>query len=178
MNETALLEKIEALEKEVTRLSRHTDAVEIQNLMSRYIFYMENGKIGEVWDDLWTHTNEDVRVEIMDSGAYRGQSHVKRVWDTMARRVDVNGNPVTPSQAGQLSNTNTDRAFLLLMLTISSPMIEVSEDGTHAWGQWHIFGPHTNRVFDRRPKPRRIPPSGSQASTTMSLSRKMGSGRF
>lgn len=49
MNETALLEKIEALEKEVTRLSRHTDAVEIQNLMSRYIFYMENGKIGEVW---------------------------------------------------------------------------------------------------------------------------------
>lgn len=114
----------------------------------------------------------------MDSGAYRGQSHVKRVWDTMARRVDVNGNPVTPSQAGQLSNTNTDRAFLLLMLTISSPMIEVSEDGTHAWGQWHIFGPHTNRVFDRRPKPRRIPPSGSQASTTMSLSRKMGSGRF
>ena len=25
--------------------------------------------------------------EIVDSGAYRGQEHVKRVWDTMARRV-------------------------------------------------------------------------------------------
>ena len=26
-------------------------------------------------------------------------------------------------------------------------MIEISENGTHAWGQWNIFGPHTNRVF-------------------------------
>ena len=45
MDEKTLLAKIDALEKEVTRLSRHTDAVEVQNLMSRYIFYMENGKI-------------------------------------------------------------------------------------------------------------------------------------
>ncbi len=148
MDEKSLLAKIEALEKEVTRLSRHTDAVEVQNLMSRYIFYMENGKIAEVWDDLWSHTNPDVRVEIMDSGAYLGQEHVKRVWYTMGRRMDSAGNMVTASSAGQMSNTNTDRAFLLLMLTISSPMIEISEDGTHAWGQWHIFGPHTNRVFD------------------------------
>jgi hypothetical protein len=147
MDEKALLERLDKLEKEVKRLSYAADTVDIQNLMSRYIFYMENGRIGEVWDDLWTHTNPDVRVEIMDSGAYLGQEHVKRVWDTMARRVDVNGNPVSAA-AGQMSNTNTDRAFLLLMLTISSPMIEVSEDGTHAWGQWHIFGPHTNRVFD------------------------------
>ncbi len=147
MDEKALLQRIDALEKEVKRLSYAADATEVQNLMSRYIFYMENGWIGEVWDDLWTHTNPDVRVEIMDSGAYLGQEHVKRVWDTMARRVDVNGNPVQPG-AAQMSNTNTDRAALLLMLTISSPLIEISEDGTHAWGQWHIFGPHTNRVFD------------------------------
>ena len=139
MDEKALLAKIDALEKEVTRLSRHTDAVEVQNLMSRYIFYMENGKIADVWDDLWTHTNEDVRVE--------------RVWYTMGRRMDKHGNMIdTTPKVGEMSNTNTDRAFLLLMLTISSPMIEISEDGTHAWGQWHIFGPHTNRVFDPESK--------------------------
>lgn len=153
MDEKVLLAQIEALQKEVTRLSRHTDAVEVQNLMSRYIFYMENGKIAEVWDDLWTHTNEDVRVEIMDSGAYKGQEHVKRVWYTMGRRMDIHGNLIdTSPKVGDMSNTNTDRAFLLLMLTISSPMIEISEDGTHAWGQWHIFGPHTNRVFDPESK--------------------------
>ncbi len=153
MDEKALLAKIEALEKEVARLSKHTDAVEVQNLMSRYIFYMENGKIAEVWDDLWSHTNPDVRVEIMDSGAYLGQEHVKRVWYTMGRRMDKHGNLIdTTPKAGEMSNTNTDRAFLLLMLTISSPMIEISEDGTHAWGQWHIFGPHTNRVFDPETK--------------------------
>ena len=153
MDEKALIAKIEALEKEVARLSKHTDAVEVQNLMSRYIFYMENGKIAEVWDDLWSHTNPDVRVEIMDSGAYLGQEHVKRVWYTMGRRMDKHGNMIdTTPKVGEMSNTNTDRAFLLLMLTISSPMIEISEDGNHAWGQWHIFGPHTNRVFDPETK--------------------------
>ena len=35
MDEKALLAKIDALERELTRLSRHTDAVEVQNLMSR-----------------------------------------------------------------------------------------------------------------------------------------------
>ena len=137
MDEKALLAKIEALEKEVARLSKHTDAVEVQNLMSRYIFYMENGKIAEVWDDLWSHTNPDVRVEIMDSGAYLGQEHVKRVWYTMGRRMDKHGNMIdTTPKVGEMSNTNTDRAFLLLMLTISSPMIEISEDGKFARGTW------------------------------------------
>ena len=91
--------------------------------------------------------------EIMDSGAYLGQEHVKRVWYTMGRRMDKHGNMIdTSPKVGEMSNTNTDRAFLLLMLTISSPLIEISEDGTHAWGQWHIFGPHTNRVFDPETK--------------------------
>lgn len=153
MNEQAMMERLEALEKEVRRLQYAADTVDVQNLMSRYIFYMENGKIADVWDDLWSHTNEDVRVEIMDSGAYLGQEHVKRVWYTMSRRMDKHGNMIdTSPKVGEMSNTNTDRAFLLLMLTISSPLIEISEDGTHAWGQWHIFGPHTNRVFDPETK--------------------------
>ena len=147
MEEKTLLERLAAVEKELARQSYAADAVEIQNLMSRYVFYLENGKIAEVWDDLYAHEDPDVRVEIMDSGAYKGTEHVKRVWYTMGRRVDTEGNPVGKLPAG-VSNTNTDRAALLLMLTISTPLIEVSEDGTHAWGQWHIFGPHTNRVFD------------------------------
>ena len=142
-----ILRKLEDVEKELKRQSFAADAVEIQNLMSRYIFYLENGKIGEVWDDLFVHDHPELRVEIMDSGAYNGPEHVKRVWETMSCRVDTDGNPVGKS-AGRVANTNTDRAALLLMLTISTPLIEVSEDGTRAWGQWHIFGPHTNRVFD------------------------------
>lgn len=147
MDEKALMAEIEILKEEVKRLGYAADTVDIQNLMSRYIFYLENGKIGEVWDDLFTHTNEDVRVEIMDSGAYLGQEHCRRVFYTMSGRVDKEGNPAGKRTA-ELSNTNTDRAALLLTLTISTPMIEVSEDGNHAWGQWHLFGPHTNRVFD------------------------------
>ena len=147
MDEKALLAEIDALKKEVKRLGYAADAVDVQNLMSRYIFYMERGNIGGVWDDLFTHTDEDVRMEIMDSGAYLGQEHCKRAWETMAGRVDLDGKPADKRAAG-MANSNTDRAALLLTLTISTPMIEVAEDGMRAWGQWHIFGPHTNRVFD------------------------------
>ena len=147
MNEKELLARIEALEKQVKRQQYAVDAVEIQNVMSRYIFNLENELIAEVWDDLFTHEDPDVSMEIMDAGGYIGAEHVKRAYYTMARKVDKEGNPA-PKEAAGMSNTNTDRAALLLMLTISTPMIEVSEDGKHAWGQWHLFGPHTNRVFD------------------------------
>lgn len=147
MGNEELLARIEALEKEVKRQSYYKDIVEVQMLQARYIYYMENGKIGEVWDDLFVHDHPECRLEIMDSGAYVGTEHVKRAWYTMAGRVDMDGNPVQ-KKSGEMSNTNRDRAFLLLMLTISSPYVTVSEDGTRAWGQWHIFGPHTNRVFD------------------------------
>lgn len=147
MNSNELLARIEKLEKEVQRQVYAADAVEIQNLMARYIFYLENGWISRVWDDLFAHDDPDLRVEIMDSGAYRGPEHVKRLWETMGGKVDSAGRPVAERPA-PMSNTNTDRASLLLMLTISTPLIEVSEDRQHAWGQWHLFGPHTNRVFD------------------------------
>ena len=50
MNEQAMMERLEALEKEVGRLQYAADTADVQNLMSRYIFYMENGKIADVWD--------------------------------------------------------------------------------------------------------------------------------
>lgn len=146
MNTEELARKIEALEKKVEFQSHYIDMQEIQMLQSRYIYYLENGKISNVWDDLFSHTNPDVRLEIMDSGAYIGQEHVKRALYTMAGKLDRDGKPA--EKAAELANTNTDRAALFLMLTISSPYIAVDKAGEHAWGQWHIFGPHTNKVFD------------------------------
>lgn len=147
MDEKDLLARIEALEKQVKRQSYYSDMQEIAQLMARYVFYLENGNIAGVWDDLYAHSDPDVRVEVMDSGAYAGQEHVKRVWYTMAGRVDKSGNPVEGKNA-EMSNTFAANSQLLLMLTIATPLIEVSEDGTQAWGQWHIFGPHSNYVFD------------------------------
>lgn len=147
MDNRGLIDRIEALEKEVRRQSYYCDMQEIAQLMARYVFYLENGNIAGVWDDLYAHKDPDVRVEIMDSGAYMGQEHVKRVWYTMAGRWDKAGNPVSENKS-EMSNTFAANSQLLLMLTISTPLIEVAEDGKHAWGQWHLFGPHSNYVFD------------------------------
>lgn len=157
MTNEELLKKIEALESQVTELQKevkvqsyYTDMMEIQQLMGRYIYILEKGGMAQVWDDLFVHDDERVRVEIGDSGAYNGIEHVRRVFYTMGGRVDMDGNPVDQEAArkGKMSNTNTDRAALLLMLTISTPCIVVDPDGKHARGHWHLFGPHTNRVFD------------------------------
>lgn len=145
--EKELEERISELEAEVHRQSYYADMVAIQNLQSRYIFYMENGNISGVWDDLYSHTNPDVRVEIMDSGAYIGQEHVKRVWYTMGKKMDKSGKMVDPI-LNEMSNTNSRDANMLLTLLLMTPLIEVSDDRTQAWGQWHLFGPHTNKVWD------------------------------
>lgn len=147
MDNQELLKRIEILEKEVKRQSYFTDMQEIQMLHARYIYYLENGKIAEVWDELFAHDDPDVRMEIMDAGAYIGPEHVKRAWYTMARKVDMDGNPVSASES-RMSNTNIPMANLFLMLTISTPLVVVEKDGKNAYGQWHLFGPHTNRVFD------------------------------
>lgn len=146
MENAELLKRIEELEAKVKQQSYYIDMQAIQQLMGRYIFYLEMGYIARIWDDLFSHTDPDVRVEIMDSGAYVGQEHVKRVWYTMAGLLDKDGNPVEKKQ--EVSNTYSMNPQLLLMLTISTPLIEVYDDGKHAWGQWHLFGPHTNFVWD------------------------------
>jgi hypothetical protein len=147
MDNLELMAKIKSLEKEVKRQSYFIDMQEIQMLQARYIYYLENGNIAEIWDDLFVHDDPEVRMEIMDSGAYIGPEHVKRAWYTMARRVDMDGNPVS-ADGPRMANTNTPNAMLFLMLTISTPIVVVEKDGQTAQGQWHIFGPHTNRVFD------------------------------
>ncbi len=80
MENEALLKKIEALEKEVKRQAYYIDMQEIQMLHARYIYYLENGRIAEVWDDLFAHDDPEVRMEIMDAGAYIVPEHVKRAW--------------------------------------------------------------------------------------------------
>ena len=147
MDDQALLARIEALEKEVKRQSYFADMQEIQMLHARYIYYLENAKIAEIWDELFAHEDPDLRLEIMDAGVYLGPENVKRAWYTMARKVDKEGNPVSGNKA-EMSNTNVPSGMLFLMLTISTPLVVVEKDGKTAYGQWHLFGPHTNRVYD------------------------------
>ncbi|MCD7749484.1 MAG: nuclear transport factor 2 family protein [Oscillospiraceae bacterium] len=140
--------QIAEMKRELARQQKFADMQAISQLMGRYIFYMENGLVAEVWDELFSHEDPDVRVEIMDSGAYKGQEHVKRVWYTMGGRMDKSGRMITEEEEHEMSNTWSDDPQLLLTIMLTTPLIEVSPDGLHASGQWHLFGPHTNYVFD------------------------------
>ncbi len=138
----ALQEKIDALEKEQRRLGYYADMEEIANLQARYMYYLENNRMVEIWDELFAHECPDVSMQLMDSGKYIGPEHVRRVWYQFGGRLDRDGNPTSATQP-RLPNNNC-----LLTITISTPIIVVDKEGEHAWGQWHLFGPHSNYVFD------------------------------
>ena len=59
----------------------------------------------------------------------------------MSGRVDEDGNPTG-------IKLRMPRRNCFLMITLTTPIIVVDKDGQRAWGQWHLFGPHTNYVFD------------------------------
>jgi len=144
-----LQEELRELRKEVKRQSYYIDMMEIQQLMGRYIYALEKNGMSDIWDDLFVHDDPRVRLEIMDSGAYIGPEHVKRALYSMCGRATPDGKYISQEEADlkKLERARSAPA-LLLMLTISTPCIIVDKDGQHAWGQWHLFGPHTNRVFD------------------------------
>ena len=136
-----MTKRIEELEKEIRRLSFYSDMQAIEQLKGRYVYLMENNKPESVWDELFVHDDPDVSMELNDNGKYIGPEHVKRAWYSIGGVVDKDGNP-------QKKIMFEGQKMPFMMLTVDTPYIVISENGTTATGDWHIFGPHTVRMPD------------------------------
>ncbi|MBA3030461.1 MAG: nuclear transport factor 2 family protein [Desulfobacteraceae bacterium] len=112
MDEAALLERIDTLEKEVQRLK---DVEKIKNLQRAYGYYIENWMAQEIID-LFSD-GPDVSLTLA-AGTYLGKDGVCKYFE----RAD-NNNPEFMHQVMQLSS-----------------IITVDPDGTTATGRWYGFG--------------------------------------
>ncbi len=99
------------------RIQRMEDIHEIQNLMSKYVYFHTAG-----WHDetaaMFAIKTPGVRADIVDWGLYEGLESVKRLYSDVHKYVEG------------------DRVGCMSVLPISTPVIEVAGDGKTAKGLW------------------------------------------
>ena len=132
MGKKSLEEKIERLEKEIQRLK---DIHEIQNLMGRYEYlHTSAGGDYKLPDLLWAKKTPGASAELGNWGVYEGFEGVKKIYDATGKGSEIPGQ--------------------MFMHTLTTPVIEVADDGKTAKGVWISPGHETIRPrYKRDEKP-------------------------
>lgn len=118
--------RLERLEREIQRVR---DWQEISNLHGRYNHLV----LGHYWDEIlpmFAQTTPGVSVEIAESGVFYGLEGVRKVF------VDM---------LGKLYNYQG----MLALHELTTPVIEVAQDGMTAKGMWFTWGANTNNHPER-----------------------------
>ena len=71
---------IQLTEKQLERLRRASDITEIQMLMAKYVEYMSKMRAADAYT-LFAQNNENISIELAQSGGYDGSAHVKAFLD-------------------------------------------------------------------------------------------------
>lgn len=122
----ARLEQLEATNATYQKQIERLEAVqEIKNLMGRYVWEHEVQKDPEFIDTKFAINNPDVSWEVAHMGLYRGREAVKEILDQHGPR----GGSISPGT--------------LFIHTLTTPVIEIAEDGQTAKGVWKSPGAET-----------------------------------
>ena len=121
---------IDQLEKKIneleSKLQRVADLQAIACIQGRYIYYLQAHQYDKIVD-LFARSAE-ITVEMDDLGRYAGRDKVLSVFlDVLKPLYMVKGS--------------------MGLHMLSTPVIEVSSDGKHAWGMWHTLGCNTQPDF-------------------------------
>lgn len=108
------------------RIQHLEDIQDIQNLMGRYSYLHTAGKHKET-AELFAENTPGVKAEFPAWGIYDGYESIKRVF------------------VGVHSFQDGDRVGIMRMHTMSTPIVEVAEDGLTARGAWISPGHETMR---------------------------------
>jgi hypothetical protein len=114
------------------RITRLEDIQEIHNIMGRRAYLHSAGRHDHEIEELWS-TRDDVVFEAEDMGAWTKLSSIKKSY--------VNGNPFPSGTKG-----------LMIEHTLTTPVIEIAEDGQTAKGVWVSPGHETFPVAEGPPK--------------------------
>jgi hypothetical protein len=120
------LKQLEATNELYRKNIERLDAVhEIQNLMGRYVWEHEVQKDPEFIDTKFAKDNPDVSWEVAHMGLYQGREAVKEILTQHGPR----GGSITPGT--------------MFVHTLTTPVIEIAEDGQTAKGVWKSPGAET-----------------------------------
>jgi hypothetical protein len=119
--------------KQNQRIQVLEDVREIANLMGRYIYKHEVQKDTEFLNTIFAN-RDDISWEVANFGAYYGRNAVKSILDAHSGIFDKKSKP----EDGDLF-----KAGVMIMHTLTTPVIEVAGDGKTAKGVWISPGHET-----------------------------------
>jgi len=135
-----LEEKLAHLEKENKRLSKAEDVHEIQNVMSLHEYYHSAFQHQEELDAIWAQKADDVSFEeALFQARFEGLEAIKTYYvEFMRNTLFKSSLELTRSLFPQLKDDpEKELPFgLAYMHTLTTPVIEVAEDGETAKGVW------------------------------------------
>lgn len=141
----------------VQLVDRWEDIREIKNLMGRYVVSLTLKKEGAIFSDFWSRS-EDVCLGFND-GYYKGaesvSSYYAKIHEYNALKATVI-QKLFPEKLGQMDQEQLHGVGNMELKPISTPVIEIAEDGESAKGIWHSLGTY----FD-------VTPSGPVSFWTM-----------
>ncbi|MGB9660766.1 MAG: nuclear transport factor 2 family protein [Moorellaceae bacterium] len=112
------------LEKRIARLE---DYVEICNLQGRYNHYLATDQYDKI-ATLFAQKTPGVKAEMADSGVWEGLEGVMKLFQHLGTKYHFPGG--------------------LFVHQLTTPVIEVSKDGTRARGMWFSLGTNTYKAND------------------------------
>lgn len=120
---------------------RWYDRREIVNLAGKFVTSILLKQEGQIFDRFWTG-GKDACLSFND-GSYQGSDAVRNYFAVMAENTSVTSQILKdhfPEELGGLSDEELYGVGQLRGLPITTPVIEIAEDGQTAKGIWHIQG--------------------------------------
>ena len=146
-------ERLSSLEAENKRLRRANDVIEIQNVMSLHEYYHASYQHQEELDAIWSQKTEDVSFEeALFQARFVGMDAIKTYYvDFMRNTLFKSARDISISLFPQLKDEpEGELPFgMSFMHTLTTPVIEVAEDGQTAKGAWISPGHITMPSFEK-----------------------------
>lgn len=120
---------------------RWYDKRDILNITGKYVTSMLLKQEGRIFSSFWASA-EDVCLCFHD-GCYKGQEAVAGYYEAVSRNTTIKSQflkEMFPEQLGGLSDKELYGVGQLQSLPITTPVIEIADDGKTAKGIWHIEG--------------------------------------
>ena len=150
---TLIEERLASLEKENKLLRKANDVHEIQNVMSLHEYYHSSFKHQEELDAIWAQKADDVAFEeALFQARFVGLKAIKTYYVDFMRNTLFRGAlAVSKTLFPQLKDEPEDELpfGLSFMHTLTTPVIEVAEDGQTAKGAWISPGHITIPTFEK-----------------------------
>lgn len=124
-------------------LTERWEAVrEIENLMGRRAFYGMLGENDKVWNEYWCRKAPDPCLGV-NEGFYKGYDAIGAYYDALHDYILLQtelAQKAYPEELGGKSLEEIYNVGNLVCANLSTPLIELAEDGQSAKGLWYVRG--------------------------------------